>query len=209
LQAREARWTPYSAVRVTRSWLNSDVRATRWWLRSEARATRSCASFVDGGPRRARGGFTILEVLLAMAILLLGMTAVLGLLTFGAALSRTALLRTTSAAAVEATVADLEETLFPMVDGEAGPPIEIKERALPGLPDVVYTASAHENPQHPLEYKVDIEMSWKSAGVQREKRFSTLLLREIPFGERLRKRFVEGVKDETRKVPLPEDAPKK
>jgi prepilin-type N-terminal cleavage/methylation domain-containing protein len=142
---------------------------------------------------RARG-FTILEVLLAMAILLFGMTAVLGLLTFGAALSRTALLRTTCAAAIEATVADLEETLFPIVEGEAGPPNEIKERALPGLPDVVYSAVAHENPDRPLEYRVDIDMSWKSAGVQREKRFSTLLLREVQFGERLRKQFVEGNK---------------
>jgi prepilin-type N-terminal cleavage/methylation domain-containing protein len=143
-------------------------------------------------PARPHSGFTILEVLLAMAILLFGMTAVLGLLTFGAALSRSALVRTTSAAAVEATVADLEETMFPVVDGDAGPPIEIKDRALPSLPDVVYSAVAHENPAHPLEYRVDIEMSWKSAGVQREKRFSTLLLREIPFGERLRKQFVEG-----------------
>jgi prepilin-type N-terminal cleavage/methylation domain-containing protein len=158
---------------------------------------------------RARSGFTIIEVLLAMAILLFGMTAVLGLLMFGAAVSRTALVRTTSASAVEATVADLEETLFPMVDGEAGPPIAIVDRALPGSPDVVYSATARESPDHPLEYRVDIEMSWKSAGVQREKRFSTLLLREIPFGERLRKRFVEGVKPEAQKVPTPEGAAKK
>jgi len=159
--------------------------------------------------RRARDGFTIIEVLLAMAILLFGMTAVLGLLTFGAALSRTSLLRTTSAAAIDATVADLEETLFPMVDGDAGPPTEIKDRVVPGLPDVMYTATAHENPDQPLEYKVDIDMTWTSAGVQREKRFSTLLLREIPFGERLRKQFVEGVKPESQKAPPPAAAPKK
>jgi prepilin-type N-terminal cleavage/methylation domain-containing protein len=158
--------------------------------------------------RHARG-FTIIEVLLAMAILLFGMTAVLGLLMFGAGLSRTALLRTTAASAIEAVAADLDETLFPMVEGEAGPPVDIKDRALPGETGIVYSATAHENPQNALEYRVDIEMSWSSAGVQREKRFSMILLREISYGERLRKRFVEGVKDESKKVSVPEDSAKK
>jgi len=45
--------------------------------------------------------------------------------------------------------------------------------------------------------------------VQREKRFSTILLREISYGERLRKRFVEGVKDEAKKPPVPEEPAKK
>ena len=57
--------------------------------------------------RTARAGFTILEVLVAMAILLVGMTAVLGLLTFGAALTRTAQLRMEGASAVEAVNIDL------------------------------------------------------------------------------------------------------
>ena len=65
----------------------------------------------------ARSGFTILEVLVAMAILLFGMTTILGLLTYGTALSRTAQLRTSAASAAQATIADLEETFFPEVAG--------------------------------------------------------------------------------------------
>lgn len=149
------------------------------------------------GPRIAAGraGFTLVEILLALMILLFGFTAVLGLLTFGAALSRTALLRTSAAAAVEAVVLDLEETLFPLVEGpgggEAGEPEEIVARDVPGLHDVVYSARARPNPDRPLEYRVDVELSWKTAGVRRQKRFTTLLVREIPFGERLRRQFVE------------------
>ena len=155
---------------------------------------------------RTRGGFTIIEVLLAMAILLFGMTAVLGLLTVATALGRTAELRTVGATASEAIVADLEETLFPEVDGEAGAPREIKERAVPGHPDLVYSATAVANPAQPLEYKVEIAMHWSSAGVERERRFSTLLLRELPFGERLRHRFVEHADDKAAAPPAP--APK-
>jgi len=143
-----------------------------------------------GGTTRA--GFTLLEILLAMGILLFGMSAILGLLTFGSALSRTAQLRTNAAMAVESVTADLEETFFPIVNGEAGEPRAIERRQLPGAATIVYSAVPHQNPDRPLEYRVDVEIAWKSAGVQREKRFTTLLLREVPFGERLRRRFVEG-----------------
>jgi prepilin-type N-terminal cleavage/methylation domain-containing protein len=141
-------------------------------------------------PSRCDAGFTILEVLVAMAILLVGMTAVIGLLTFGMALSRTAHLRANAASAMEAVTADLEESFFPIVDGEAGEPKPIVAKTLPGAQEIVYSAIPHQNPDEPLEYRVDVEMSWNTQGVQREESFSFLLLREIPFGERLRRRFV-------------------
>jgi Tfp pilus assembly protein PilE len=143
-------------------------------------------------PKHARSGFTILEVIVAMGIFLFGMTAILGLLTFGSALSRTAQLRTHASAAVAAVTADLEESFFPLVNGEAGEPKPIEKRELHGQAEIVYSAKGVPNPDRPLEYKVDVELTWKSGGVQREKRFTTLLLREVPFGERLRRRFVEG-----------------
>ena len=150
--------------------------------------------------RGSKAGFTMVEVLVALAILVFGMTAVLGLLTFGAALSRTALLRTTAAAASHAVVADLEETMFPPAkvkdpstialdpgESEAGPPVDVVDRPLPGMPDVVYSARATQNPDRPEEYRIDVEMTWRAAGVRRAATFTTLLVREIPFGERLRR----------------------
>jgi type II secretory pathway pseudopilin PulG len=139
----------------------------------------------------ARSGFTLVEILAALGILLFGMAAILGLLTFGAALTRTAELRTTAANAIEAVVLDLEEGLFPIgPDGEAGEPAAVEGREIPGT-GVRYTAVATPNPDQPLEYRVDVEASWETGGVRRSKRFTTLLIREIPFGERLRRRFVE------------------
>lgn len=163
----------------------------------------------------SRAGFTIIEVIVALGILLFGMTAVIGMLTFGAALSKTALLRTAAAASTQAVVADLEETLFPMdalgagreigsvASSDAGPPIEIEDRALPGMPDVTYSARARPNPERPLEYRVDVDMSWNSAGVRRAITFSTILVREVPFGERLRRRFVEGQKPQAQRPVAP------
>ncbi|MBL8861299.1 MAG: prepilin-type N-terminal cleavage/methylation domain-containing protein [Planctomycetes bacterium] len=138
-------------------------------------------------------GFTILEVLVAMAILLFGMTAILGLLTYGTALSRTAELRTAAASAAEAVIADLEESFFPEEAGEAGEPRQILNRAVAGVPGLVYSARGRANPERADEYRVDVAMTWSAQGVQREKSFTTLLYREIPFGERLRRRASPGV----------------
>lgn len=135
----------------------------------------------------ARSGFTILEVLVAMAILLFGMTTILGLLTYGTALSRTAQLKVSAASAAQAVVADLEESLFP--DGPDGPgePREVRDRAVRGVEGLAYSASARANPDRADEYRVDVDLRWTTQGVRREKRFTTLLYREVPFGERLRR----------------------
>ena len=152
----------------------------------------------------ARGGFTIIEVVLAMALLLIGMTTILGLLSFGAAMARTAPLRSGSANAIEAVLADLEEGLFPLVVGDdgrevAGEPLPVVDRPVPGHPGLVYSAEAFPDPDPdakgaagPLEYRVDVEISWAVAGAKRSRTFTALLVREVPFGERMRRRFVEG-----------------
>ena len=143
---------------------------------------------------KGRGGFTIVEIVLAMGILLIGAAAILSMLTYGASLTRSAQLRTRTAAAVEAVRADIEVNMFPYVasadgeEGEVGPPIELVDRAVPSLPDVVYSATARQNPDLPREYRVDVDMRWTSGGVQRDKQITWLLLRENSFGERLRRR---------------------
>lgn len=156
-----------------------------------------------GSRMRSGGGFTILEIVLAMAILFLGMTAVLGFLSVGAALSRTAQVRGDAAQAVEAVVADLEENAFPMLsEGEAlgrapirvGEPRSFVERPVPGYPGLRYSATLTPEPDPPpdraLEYRVEVEIAWRAAGERRSRRFTTLITAEIPFGERMRRTFL-------------------
>ena len=141
-----------------------------------------------------RSGFTLLEVMLAMGILVVGMTMVLSLFTFGAAMSRTAELRANAATAVDAVIADLEATLFPLEeDGSVGEPVDVDSRPLSSAPGVVYSARTTPNPDDPDQYRVDVELTWVSSGVKRAHKFKTLMSREMPFGERLRRRYVEGV----------------
>lgn len=160
--------------------------------------------------RGRRRGFTILEIVLAMAILFLGMTAVLGFLSVGAALARTAQVRGDAAQAVEAVVADLEENAFPMLSGEAlgraGEPRSFVERPVPGYPGLRYSATLTPDPDPPagraLEYRVEVEIAWRAAGERRSRRFQTLLTAEIPFGERMRRTFL--MSDDPGGAELPE-----
>lgn len=158
--------------------------------------------------RRDRAGLTLLEVLCAMMVLMIGMTSILGLLSFGTALSRTARLKTDVAQSIEAVMADLSERLFPLVLNDAGrevpgAPLPIEGREVPGYPSLVYSASATLNPDSVSgdyaglpEYRVDVDVSWKAGGRTRTKSFKTLLLQEVPFGERMRRRFVENKEPE-------------
>jgi len=144
-----------------------------------------------------KDGFTIVEVVLAMGILLIGAAAILSMLTFGASLTRAAQLRTAAATAVEAVRADLEANMFPYdptldgEEGEIGPPQTFVDRAVPGLSQVVYSATPIQNPDLPREYRVDVDITWTTGGVERNKQITWIMLREISFGERLRRRFVE------------------
>jgi prepilin-type N-terminal cleavage/methylation domain-containing protein len=142
-------------------------------------------------PADPRQGFTIVEVVMAMAILLLGSTAILAFLTFGSATARHAQLRAQAATALEAVVADIDRNLFPYEEGELGEPLDLANRPVPGVPGVLYSARAVPNPDLPTEYRVDVDLRWESAGVQRSKSWSMLKIKELPFGERLRREFIE------------------
>ncbi|QDU69069.1 type IV pilus modification PilV family protein [Engelhardtia mirabilis] len=138
-----------------------------------------------------KGGFTILEVVFAMGILLIGMSVVLGLLSFGAGLGSNAMRRAEAAGSLEFIVADLEERLFPILeDGSVGPPITIENAPVPGSDRLVYSASAVPEPNHEgpaaILYRVDIDVAWSRGGSERVLSFATLMPRQVPFGERLR-----------------------
>ena len=139
----------------------------------------------------ARGGFTLVEVMLSVGILVFGAAAIIGMLTVGASLTRTAELRTSAASSLEAALDVLEHQLFRLEDGETTGPHAVTDRAVPHAPGVVYSATARQNPARPKEFAVTVELRWEAAGVQRKKRFETLKLREIDFGERLRREFIE------------------
>lgn len=161
-----------------------------------------CAPMVR---RPERAGFTLIEVMLAAGLLVVGMSMILGVFNFGSAMSRTAELRSLASGTVEAVMHDLGETLFPLLeDGNVGAPLPIADRPVPGRPGVVYsvTAKGHlpsVDPDEtglgaglPREYIVEIQVRWQTSGVKKSETWSTIMLREVPFGARMRKLLGSG-----------------
>ncbi|MFT4649527.1 MAG: prepilin-type N-terminal cleavage/methylation domain-containing protein [Planctomycetota bacterium] len=143
-----------------------------------------------------KAGFTLIEVILAVGILAMGMTSVLGLFTFGAALTQAAELRTRSANVIEAVAADLEVKLFPAgEDGMPGEPIDLLDQQVPGVERARYNVVAFpvENSPlaedgGPLEYEVRIQVFFETRGVRRSRTYETRLLRQRSFAQRMRQR---------------------
>lgn len=158
-----------------------------------------------GTARRERGGFTLIEVLLAAGLLVAGMSMILGVFNFGSAMSRTAELRSLASGTVEAIMHDLEESLFQInEDGTAGEPRVIVDRPVPGREGVVYSVTATGNvksidPEEvgmgagfPREYVVEINVQWQSSGVKKNESWTTIMLREQQFGARMRRLIGTG-----------------
>jgi hypothetical protein len=145
-----------------------------------------------------RAGFTIVEVVFAMGILALGASVLLGLLNFGASLASGAKVRAEAASMLPTVVIDLEERLFPLLeDGSVGEPVDVVDQPVPGHSRLTYSTrstpvSDEEAGGMPTLYRVEIELAWMGQGRRRALTCDTLMTRQVPFGARLRRAFIEN-----------------
>lgn len=136
--------------------------------------------------RPRSGGFTLIEMMVAMGILVVGVTSVLGLLAFGAALQRTAERRSEVALAAEQVIADLRESFSLQQDGSvAGPAPGASEHPIPGHPNLRARITLEKNPGLEGEYFATIQIQWMERGTLRSENYRTILEREAPFTERV------------------------
>ncbi len=156
-------------------------------------------------------GFTLLEVILAVALFALGASTLLGLFAYGAGLASGANLRAEAAASLEFLAADLEERLFPILpDGSIGPPREWIDQPVPGNDRLFYSAkpvfenAPPEAPGLPARVRVDLEVRWREGGNRLALETSLLFTQSVPYGERLRRRFVPGAELLPQPAPSPQ-----
>ncbi len=133
-------------------------------------------------------GFTLVEVMTAMGILVAGMSTILGLLSFGLSLHRSSGERGKASLAAESVIAEIRQNAFlPEKGKEAKAPETIREREIPAYPGLSYSATFRENPQLLGEYLVEVQISWKEKGKTRSTVFRTVMLQEIPYEQRLKR----------------------
>jgi Tfp pilus assembly protein PilV len=133
----------------------------------------------------AAAGFTLAEMLAALGILLLGVTALLGALTASIAQRRTTDARLEAAALCEHAVHRIRAEAT-----QAGADLDLHLVALddqtaPGFQGMTWSAEATVDIERPDVWLVTLQVRWLEQGETVIEQFRRVLPRELPFGRRV------------------------
>jgi len=143
-------------------------------------------------PARApAGGFTLAEMLAALAILLLGITALIGALSSSVAQRRTTDARLEAQALCEHAILRIqEEGVRRRADGESDLDLEIgtlPDQTAPGFPGMTWSATAVLDETRPDVWLVRLKIRWLEEGEDVFEEFLRVLPRQLPLGQRVRR----------------------
>jgi len=145
--------------------------------------------------RTREGGFTLAEMLAALAILLFGVTALLGALS-----SSISQRRTTDARHELTTLCDLamhrvRYESIRSTNGDSSPFdlefVPLIDQEVPGFPGMTWSATATEDENRPLLWMVKIEARWLDEGEPIVAEFLRVVPRQLPMRDRVMS-FKEG-----------------
>lgn len=142
---------------------------------------------------RREKGFTLIEMVVALSILLVGLTAIAGSLMMGVSTRRGTEMRFKAVHMVDHVLRFLQEDYFVEHDVDSGPlpaigkdgqglarPVEF-----PGYPGMKYTVTFTEDPDHAQVVLAEVRISWKEQGEQIAVKFERVMIREKPFSHRI------------------------
>lgn len=136
---------------------------------------------------RVPAGFTLVEMMVALGILVMGMTSLIGLFTAAVATRYSAELRTRAAAVAEEVLRDIQEEVLARDDGQQPEIPSLGPQPVEGLPAMRYWVDFIIDPQHPDLVMAEVRIGWSEQGAELEQIFRRILPREQPFRERVRR----------------------
>lgn len=128
----------------------------------------------------SRKGFTLVEILVALAILAIGATSAMSLLAAATAMHKKAVDQVNSAFIAETVVSEIESRML-TATGAVTP---YGNGSVDGFPDYFYEFQLSPVDNSPYEYFVNVRVSWKEKGVTKIQDFQTILLRRIRYREK-------------------------
>lgn len=148
--------------------------------------------------RGAEGGFTLVEMMAALGILLFGVTALLGALSSSIAQRRTIDARLESSALCEHALHRLQhEAVRRRAGGTNDLELEIAtltDQQAPGFPGMTWSATTVVDEDRPDVWLVRLRIRWLEEGDDVTQEFLRVLPRQLPLGQRVL-RFREETPD--------------
>ncbi len=144
-------------------------------------------------PRKSARGFTLVEVLIALAIMAVGITAAIGLFTAATAMHKRALDQTTAALLADAAIAEARGAMTLGFDARAleavrpptDPPVLYfrKGAANPSYPgyvfDLLLTPIGTSDPDEADAFHAEVRVRWKSTNIVRVQEFHAVVARRV------------------------------
>lgn len=145
----------------------------------------------DRATNRAAAGFTLAEMLAALAILLVGVVALLGALSSSVAQRRTTDARLAAASFCEQAMMRIRHEATQRAAGaESDLDLEIvalQEQDVPGFTGMRWSATATVDENRPDIWLVRLEVRWLEEGEDAFEVFHRVLPRSLPLGQRVRR----------------------
>jgi prepilin-type N-terminal cleavage/methylation domain-containing protein len=135
------------------------------------------------------GGFTLIEMMVALAILLVGVSALMSALTSGVDLRRSSDARLEASMLAEEAFRRVQtESMRRKPDGQSALDLGVMpftDQETPGFPGMHWSAVFVDEPTRPDIVLVRIEVKWQEKGDEVEQDFQRVLTRSEPMGVRV------------------------
>src|SRR5262245_3520419 len=144
-----------------------------------------------GAPRAGAGGFTLIEMLMALLILAVGVTTLLLALGDSMSVRRGTDARLLAAQAVADFVHRVQATgLQRRADAQSDLDIELAPTAaatVEGFPGVRLQATMEQDADQPFVWLLRIRATWAERGEEASEEFLRVLPRQLPLGARIQR----------------------
>lgn len=143
----------------------------------------------ERAPESTQGGFTLAEMLAALAILLFGVTALLGALSSSISQRRSTDARHELTALCELAMHRVRYEAIRSTNGDNSPFdlefVPLVDQEVPGFPGMSWSATATADENRPLVWLVKIEARWLEDGEDVVAEFLRVVPRQLPMRDRV------------------------
>ena len=141
---------------------------------------------VDSRSTPDEAGFTLTEMLVALGILMFGLTALAGSMFQGAGERRGSEMRFRAVHMVDRVFYEIREEVLPAIPLDEPLPAELPVvEDLPGYPGLKYRVKFFTDELDPQVVLVRVWITWKEKGELVADYFDRAMVREVPFSRRI------------------------
>jgi len=134
---------------------------------------------------RLQDGFTLVEMMLALAILVFGVSALAGSLLTGVGMRRGSEMRFRADALVNQAIHRIQEEEFPRSLDSGEPLQSFTVEEPPGYSGMEYTVDFVKDLERPGLVLAKIKVSWADQGERMGETFERILVLRVPFSRRV------------------------